>query len=359
MAVLILAICICSLPVSAASPAISVSSSAGQVSPGQTFTVSVSLSANSNLASLNLNVTYDTSEFELVSGSATAVGVFNDAVVSESNGNVKYSASTASSVTKGGTLLSFQLKALKYGGKIRASVSSATDGSSLDGNTPISVSGSSITLTCAHQYEWKVTTPATCTAEGVETGTCKCGDTKTRKIDKAAHKYKNPEIITAPTCTKEGLARGDCDVCGAKGSEQKIPASGHSWSEWVVTKEPSVISVGEQQRTCKVCQKTETKMMSATDNEPTTPDTESSSIDSFFPTQPSTEYNTLPTTTRPTQNYYEIETEPQTEPSGGLFGNTNLSDSDVATLLVIVLAILVVVVLTVYILLLFQRRKKK
>lgn len=43
-----------------------------------------------------------------------------------------------------------------------------------------------------HQHafgDWSVTTPATCTAEGVETRSCECGEKETRPIEKAPHDF--------------------------------------------------------------------------------------------------------------------------------------------------------------------------
>ena len=47
--------------------------------------------------------------------------------------------------------------------------------------------------------EWTVTTPATCTADGVETRSCACGETETRAIPAAGHVDADND--------------GKCDVC--------------------------------------------------------------------------------------------------------------------------------------------------
>lgn len=65
-----------------------------------------------------------------------------------------------------------------------------------------------------------------------------------------------------PSCEKEGTeAFWTCAVCGRMFSDEagtkeieeavKIPASGHAWGEWVVTREATEDAAGEETRTCK------------------------------------------------------------------------------------------------------------
>jgi hypothetical protein len=86
--------------------------------------------------------------------------------------------------------------------------------------------------------EWEVTTPATCTAEGVETRTCaRCGATETRPIAMVEHtpgeavKENNVE----PTCTEAGSYDMVvyCTVCGEELSREtvKVDAIGHDYGE--------------------------------------------------------------------------------------------------------------------------------
>lgn len=65
-----------------------------------------------------------------------------------------------------------------------------------------------------HNYEnWTVTTPPTCTEQGVETGTCAAdGATTTRPvaIDPDAHNYGDWTVSVKPTATAEGTATRVC-----------------------------------------------------------------------------------------------------------------------------------------------------
>ncbi len=70
-----------------------------------------------------------------------------------------------------------------------------------------------------HNYSGNVTKAATCTADGVKTYACACGDSYT----------------------------------------ETISATGHSWSEWTTTKAPTTTAEGNLQRKCQTCKTTENK----------------------------------------------------------------------------------------------------
>ena len=103
-----------------------------------------------------------------------------------------------------------------------------------------------------------VTTPASCTQEGVRTFTCaNCGATYTESISKTEH---IPETIpaVAATCEQPGKTEGSkCSVCGEILTAQKdIAAIGHDWGEWQVGKEPTCEEKGKDYSVCKNCGQT-------------------------------------------------------------------------------------------------------
>lgn len=65
------------------------------------------------------------------------------------------------------------------------------------------------------------------------------------------------------TCEEAGSESIHCSVCGAiqEESVQKIPATGHNFGEWVITKEPTEQEEGLQERACQNqgCSKKETE----------------------------------------------------------------------------------------------------
>ena len=82
--------------------------------------------------------------------------------------------------------------------------------------------------------EWTVTTPATCTATGVETRTCSCGRSETREIPMLEHTAGEPvrENEVAATCFAAGSYDSvvRCSVCGAEISRETVtvPALNHA-----------------------------------------------------------------------------------------------------------------------------------
>lgn len=80
----------------------------------------------------------------------------------------------------------------------------------------------SVTLTSAHSWDsGKVTTKATCDQTGVRTYTCKtCGETKTEKIAKTAHKYVDK--ISKASQSKDGATFKKCTICKKETSRKVI-----------------------------------------------------------------------------------------------------------------------------------------
>ena len=157
-----------------------------------------------------------------------------------------------------------------------------------------------------HKYESVVTAP-TCSSTGYTTHTCSvCGHSyKDSTTAKREHKWDAGVIIEEPTCTKLGTKEinciyDDCDACfldklvpalghteevvagreatcttaglteGKKCSvcgetlvaQEEIPAKGHSFGEWTVTKEATKKEAGEESRSC-ACGETETREIPA------------------------------------------------------------------------------------------------
>ncbi|WP_295213281.1 leucine-rich repeat protein [Ruminococcus sp.] len=146
-----------------------------------------------------------------------------------------------------------------------------------------------------HSYTSTITKQPTCTAEGVKTFTCECGDTYTESIPAKGHTlewvvisssgsgctyskteaYKcticgaeteyrksaikgHTEVIdpaVPATCTKAGKTEGShCSVCGEVIKAQiEIKATGHKSSGWITDKAAAIGVKGKKHKECTVC----------------------------------------------------------------------------------------------------------
>lgn len=155
----------------------------------------------------------------------------------------------------------------------------------------------------AHEHTWdagKITTPATCEADGVKTYTCECGETKTEAIPALGHNWNAGSITTPATCEVAGVKTFTCQndnthtktesvaalghnwdagvvstpaTCGAAGVKtftcqnnpvhtktESIPATGlHTWGEWENTTPATETTTGVKTATCSVCGQTKTE----------------------------------------------------------------------------------------------------
>ena len=120
------------------------------------------------------------------------------------------------------------------------------------------------TKATGHSYGNSVVTKQpTCTSEGTKTKTCtKCNATVTETIAKTSHKYAN--TVVAPTCTTNGYTLHKCSVCGTSYKDSTTNATGHSYGNSVVTKQPTCTSEGTKTKTCTKCNATVTETIAKT-----------------------------------------------------------------------------------------------
>ena len=107
-----------------------------------------------------------------------------------------------------------------------------------------------------------ITKQPTCTSEGTKTKTCtQCGATVTETIAKTSHKYV--ATVVAPTCTTNGYTLHKCSVCGTSYKDSTTKATGHSYGNSVVTKQPTCTAEGTKTKTCTKCNATVTEKLPA------------------------------------------------------------------------------------------------
>ena len=105
--------------------------------------------------------------------------------------------------------------------------------------------------------EYNLNKDVTCTTDGTKTAACKyCGTKKTiaAKGSALGHKPKKVRDCSA-TCVLSGYVGGEvCERCDMVLSENIIiPAKGHDFGEWVVTKKPTCLNEGKERRDCSRC----------------------------------------------------------------------------------------------------------
>ena len=74
------------------------------------------------------------------------------------------------------------------------------------------------------------------------------------------HEHAYSEAVTAATCTEDGFTTYTCE-CGDTYVGDRVEATGHSWGEWVTTKEPTEAATGTAERTCSGCGSKESKVL--------------------------------------------------------------------------------------------------
>ena len=99
-----------------------------------------------------------------------------------------------------------------------------------DGKEYSDVQDAKATAALGHDWgAWKVTTPSTCSSEGVETRTCtRCNTAETRAIaiDPNAHEWGDWQVTREPTPNKNGVRTRVCKHNVKHKQTESIPASG-------------------------------------------------------------------------------------------------------------------------------------
>ena len=97
---------------------------------------------------------------------------------------------------------------------------------------------------------------------------CVCGN----KSENAEHVKQDLDAVD-PTCTEPGLSKGaKCSICErAMIKQTELPATGHSYGDWTVSKEATTEAEGEEKRVCSGCGDEETRSIAKLEPQPTEP----------------------------------------------------------------------------------------
>ena len=109
--------------------------------------------------------------------------------------------------------------------------------------------------------EGTVTTPNSCTVDGVMTYECAFCDASKTEIIPRGHSFTE-ETVKAATCTEDGEVRRACSSCGV--IEIETVKANHKWVDLTVDVKPSCTEGGTKTSYCEVCGLTETFEVDAT-----------------------------------------------------------------------------------------------
>ena len=76
------------------------------------------------------------------------------------------------------------------------------------------------------------------------------------------HEHNYTTKVTAPTCTEQGYTTYTCE-CGDSYVADYVPATGHTWGEWIETTPATCTTAGEETSTCANCGETKTNPIKA------------------------------------------------------------------------------------------------
>lgn len=107
-----------------------------------------------------------------------------------------------------------------------------------------------------HSYIGAITTPPTCTTDGIMTYTCTCDSSYTTPIPATGHPSRQT-VVTEATCTEPGTIICSCAECKAVLSQDSMLPLGHSFGKWELTTPPTKTAVGKWTRTCIRCEEKE------------------------------------------------------------------------------------------------------
>ena len=110
-----------------------------------------------------------------------------------------------------------------------------------------------------HDYgEWETILDPSCTNNGIQKRICKTCEGEDEQVMKAlGHFYE--EVVIPPTCTGQGCTVYTCVVCNDSYGDDYVDPLEHSFGEWAVTKNPTILECGTRTRICSECSFAETE----------------------------------------------------------------------------------------------------
>lgn len=204
---------------------------------GDTIKVTVSIKENPGLAGLVFKLRYDSSALSVVSATKSTEALESSPVIqadaADAAGSyVGYSFAEAQDFKGIGAVLVVEFKVTDKAavGSVKVELADL-DVSNFDGDT--------------------VTSSKT---DGAVKVLCKHADVETT-------------VTKAATCTEAGVKTTVCKTCGKQTAMEEIPALGHKFADYVITKEATEEADGTIERTCSVCNKKVTTILAKLDKQ--------------------------------------------------------------------------------------------
>ena len=125
------------------------------------------------------------------------------------------------------------------------------------------------TAPASHTHDWQLSeeksTPANCNSPGMNGYVCSvCGDTMMVAVPAKGHSWGSWSVSKKATCAEDGTETRTCTVCGEQESRPYTDRGAHIWGEWNITKEATCAAEGVQTHTCTICGKQESSVISKT-----------------------------------------------------------------------------------------------
>lgn len=226
---------------------------------GDIVSVQIELKPNAHVSSMTFCIMYDTDSFEYQgnaeNGALLKACEASSNVNASTKGKIVFSFMTEASLYSGGELMTASFKVLKPNGKINI-VLDTVSADDMDG-TDVTANGKveSLTVLCAHGAEktWNVIKQPTHIEDGEKEWACtSCGEPfTTDSIPATGHSFGAWTVTKASTCTAKGIETRTCS-CGAK-ETREIAIKAHIAGEWEVKTAPTCEGKGAEVQKCTAC----------------------------------------------------------------------------------------------------------
>lgn len=266
---------------------------------GEDFTLKIMADTygSTSIGALKYRIEFSTGNYEYKRDENAAFNPLIDDSRANRNGYIVYNYAGGAQAIKGREqeIISFTFNVKNPAGEIRFGTTDrlAQD----DSGSDITSQGNWLNITwdeCKHEeYYVQTTKEPTCTEEGLASYVCrKCRVSfNSAPIPALGHEWDRTKAvyISAPTCTAGGSISLPCSHTGCTARQtEAIPAMGHNWGNWTVTKTATAYEEGEETRTCSRCNVKETRAIPRNSSITTTPSSTTTTTGnqvSILPTQ--------------------------------------------------------------------------